>query len=434
MTDTLSVNTGAKSINFDKYKNAFKTQEQKSDSTSVFEGKNTVSLGTPKYELTNMEIAESGLKSAKNFIKGMFCDENGFSIKRTAMTVGVVAGLALAAPAVAALGASAGVVSAVAGTAKLAGLGLAGYMVYSGVKKADEGYSIYKYAKSETEAKESMEKITDGAVEVLAALPAAFGIKKGANAGKKMAAKNADAKKPAAPETPKPSTERNTNSGEVKPIEAEPIEIDLAPEVKPAEQTFEPTPRQPEFNNEFDFSVEEPKPIETPRAPEIKPASESRAPYEEFDFSVEEPKPIETAEQVKPVEPTPVEVKPIEEAPKAETKPVEEAKPAEEPKPAQPPKLDIPEPKELYDRNNLKDFVTAVLKKNPEGQDGIKLLLQAIKENNSPEFSVAQLESSILGADASAGLSGITTFVHNGKIILAVENHGTFSIKLKAVE
>lgn len=48
----------------------------------------------------------------------MFCDENGFSLKRTAATVGVVAGLALAAPVAAAAGASAAVVGGVALTAK----------------------------------------------------------------------------------------------------------------------------------------------------------------------------------------------------------------------------------------------------------------------------------------------------------------------------
>lgn len=102
-----------------------------------------------RYELSWSEIGNIGIKSAKNFVKGMFCDENGFSLKRTATTVGVIAGLALAAPAAAALGASAAVVGGVALTAKVAGLGLAGYMAYNGGKNAIQGGQ--KYYESTTE-------------------------------------------------------------------------------------------------------------------------------------------------------------------------------------------------------------------------------------------------------------------------------------------
>ena len=83
-------------------------------------------------ELSWNEIGNSALNSTKNFFKGMFCDEEGFSIKRTATTVGVIGGLALAAPVAAALGAGTAVVGAVATTTKLLGLGLTGFMLYNG--------------------------------------------------------------------------------------------------------------------------------------------------------------------------------------------------------------------------------------------------------------------------------------------------------------
>ena len=45
-------------------------------------------------ELSWEEIGKIGLKSAKNFVKGMFCDENGFSLTRTLTTASTIAGFA----------------------------------------------------------------------------------------------------------------------------------------------------------------------------------------------------------------------------------------------------------------------------------------------------------------------------------------------------
>ena len=45
-------------------------------------------------ELSWEEIGKIGLKSAKNFVKGMFCDENGLSLTRTLTTAGTIAGFA----------------------------------------------------------------------------------------------------------------------------------------------------------------------------------------------------------------------------------------------------------------------------------------------------------------------------------------------------
>ena len=125
-----------------------------------------------RYELSWGEIGEIATKSGKNFLKGMFCDENGFSITRTAATVGTVAALAYAAPLAASLGAGAAVVGAIAGAAKLAGFGFAGFMAYSGGKNILEGTQKYYESTTEEDAKANMEQAMDGAVEVTAALPA----------------------------------------------------------------------------------------------------------------------------------------------------------------------------------------------------------------------------------------------------------------------
>ncbi len=226
-----------------------------------------------RHELSWGEIGEIALNSGKNFVKGMFCDENGFSLKRTAMTVGTVAVLAFAAPVAAAAGASAAVVAGVAGTAKVAGLGLAAYMTYNGGKNVIEGAQKYYDSTTEAEAKASMSQAMDGAVEVAAAVPAFGIIKGGAVKGKKMASKKAEAQQnQPAPEGAKPAAEAP------KPVEEAP-----KAETKP---------------------VEEPKPVEEAPKTETKP--------------VEEPKPVEEAPktETKPVE----EPKPVEEAPKAETK------------------------------------------------------------------------------------------------------------------
>ena len=203
-----------------------------------------------RYELSWGEIGEIATKSGKNFLKGMFCDENGFSITRTAATVGTVAALAYAAPLAASLGAGAAVVGAIAGAAKLAGFGFAGFMAYSGGKNILEGTQKYYESTTEEDAKANMEQAMDGAVEVTAALPAFLFIKGGANKGKKMASKKAEAK---------PATEAKpaeTQAAEPKPAEVKPAETQAA-EPKPA---ADPKP------------VSDPKPAADPKPAESKPA------------------------------------------------------------------------------------------------------------------------------------------------------------------
>lgn len=280
-----------------------KTVISADDSTDVKEAPVDTSSKKSRYELSWGEIGKISLKSAKNFVKGMFCDENGFSLKRTATTVGVVAGLALAAPVAAAAGASAAVVGGVALTAKVAGLGLAGVMVYNGSKNAIEGGKKYYNSTTEEEAKANMEQAMDGAVEAAAALPAFFAIKGGANKGNKIA-KNKAESKPAPEVKPEPQAE-------AKPT----------PEVKPASE-------QMRSEYEFDFSVPEKKPaVEIKPEPEIKPVQEPKVPQNSQ--PAETPKSEPNVSNPAPkAEPKPAEdVKPAE-ATKSEAKP-NEAKPAE---------------------------------------------------------------------------------------------------------
>ena len=324
-----------------------------------------------RHELSWGEIGEIALNSGKNFVKGMFCDENGFSLKRTAMTVGTVAVLAFAAPVAAAAGASAAVVAGVAGTAKVAGLGLAAYMTYNGGKNVIEGAQKYYDSTTEAEAKASMSQAMDGAVEVAAAVPAFGIIKGGAAKGKKMASKKAEAQqnqpapegaKPAA-EAPKPVEE--APKAETKPVE-EPKPVEEAPkaETKPVEEP-KPVEEAPKTETK---PVEEPKPVEEAPKAESKP--------------VEEPKPVEEAQkaETKPVE----EPKPVEEAPKAEAKPVEEPKPIEEAPKAE---TKFPEAKSLSDDKNLKEFILTLLNDNPKNKDLVKRFLGDLKTYNSPEFT-----------------------------------------------
>lgn len=281
------------------------------DSTDVEEASVDTSSKKSRYELSWGEIGKISLKSAKNFVKGMFCDEDGFSLKRTATTVGVVAGLALAAPAAAAAGASAAVVGGVALAAKTAGLGLAGVMAYNGGKNAIEGGKKYYNSTTEEEAKANMEQAMDGAVEAAAALPAFFAIKGGANKGNKIA-KNKASQKPAVEEAPKAGPE-------VKPTES-----NSTPEGITIQLTEEPRVRSSEF--EFDFSVPETNQglqiapnlrlIEEPKVPQGTPAA--TRPKSEPKISEPAPK----------AEPKPAEEVKLTETPKSETKP-NEGKPVE---------------------------------------------------------------------------------------------------------
>lgn len=117
-------------------------------------------------ELSWGEIGKQGLKSVGNFFKGMVCDEDGFSLTRTAATVGT----AVAFAAVAAVSAP---------VALAAGAVLGGYMVYDGGKKAIEGTKEYYKATTHEEAVAAMEKAMDGGVETAGGVAALFGVKKG---------------------------------------------------------------------------------------------------------------------------------------------------------------------------------------------------------------------------------------------------------------
>ena len=364
-----------------------------------------------RHELSWGEIGEIALNSGKNFVKGMFCDENGFSLKRTAMTVGTVAALAFAAPVAAAAGASAAVVAGIAGTAKVAGLGLAGYMTFNGGKNIIEGTQKYYDSTTEAEAKASMSQAMDGAVEVAAAVPAFGIIKGGAAKGKKIASKKAS-------EAPK-----NQPSAEGKPA----AETKPAPETKPAESPkVEAKP------------TEEPNPTEAPKA-ETKPV-EDAVPVEKPETKpVEEPKPIEEAPkaETKPVE----EPKPVEEAPKAETKPVEESKPAEkpaEPNPAEeapktetrPSERNFTEAKDLSDEKIYKEFITVLLNGNPKNKDLITAFLKDLKKYNDPSLSPQAIEAD-LAKSAELLKSGLTIKVQDGKIYMNIDGSGTYSVNLK---
>ncbi len=249
MSDTLKVQ--GISITFKEQPSPVKQSEKSvSNPNSIHTVQNPIEIPKAvdkRYELSWYEIGETAKKSAINFVKGMFCDENGFSLKRTALTVGTIAGLTLAAPIAATLGASAAVVGVVAGTSKLAGLGLAGYMAYNGGKNIINGTQKYYESKTEEEAKANMTQAMDGAVEFATALPAFLFIKGGANKGKKIASKKA----------------------ETKPTESKPVN---EPKV---ETTKTETPK-----------VSDPKSVEQPPVTETVQVFKELSIYKESDFNV----------------------------------------------------------------------------------------------------------------------------------------------------
>lgn len=140
------------------------------------------------------EIGKTGLKSVGNFFKGMLCDENGFSIKRTGTTLGTVAVLAGAAPLAAALGAGAGVVGGIAIGTKIIGTVFAGYMAIDGGSKVVKGTTKYYDAKTQEEAQQAMNEAMDGGIETVFALPALLGVFKANNKGVQLSKKNAKVK------------------------------------------------------------------------------------------------------------------------------------------------------------------------------------------------------------------------------------------------
>ncbi len=117
-------------------------------------------------ELSWGEIGKQGLKSVGNFFKGMVCDEEGFSLTKTATTLAtVVAGAAIAAIS--------------APVALTAGACIGTAMLLEGVPKLVTGTKEYYNATTHEEAVAAMEKAMDGGVETGMGVAALFGVKKG---------------------------------------------------------------------------------------------------------------------------------------------------------------------------------------------------------------------------------------------------------------
>ena len=189
-----------------------------------------------KERLSWKEIGKIAWKSTKKFDKGMFCDEEGkFSLGRTAATVGIIVGLTLAAPAVAALGASAAVVGAVATTVKIAGVALTGYMLYNGGKNVIKGTKDYYNAETKEDAVEAMEQAWDGGVE-LASIPVIGGLMKAGGKLLKLVKPKSSA--------PKNSTGANEGANQGSNTQPKPVEP-VQTEVKPVEVVNEGGTVQP---------------------------------------------------------------------------------------------------------------------------------------------------------------------------------------------
>ena len=121
-----------------------------------------------KPELSWEEIGEIGLSRGKELVKGMICDEEGFSLKRTLTTLGT--------------GAAFAAISAVsAPLALVCGAVLGTYTVCSGAAKIIEGKKAYDNAKTHEEAVQAMEKALDGGIETGLSILALFGIRHCAN-------------------------------------------------------------------------------------------------------------------------------------------------------------------------------------------------------------------------------------------------------------
>ena len=155
-------------------------------------------------ELSWEEIGKIGLKSAKNFVKGMFCDENGLSLTRTLTTAGRIAGFA-------AVAAIPGVGPAIALTG---GAALGTYTAYKGTSKVLEGKKEYCNAKTHEEAVQAMEKAMDGGVETGVSIWALLGIRQCAA---KMSIKAKTATKPQSGEQMPVS--QKTHQPQTKPVE-----------------------------------------------------------------------------------------------------------------------------------------------------------------------------------------------------------------------
>ncbi|MCM1002830.1 MAG: hypothetical protein NC408_00645 [Candidatus Gastranaerophilales bacterium] len=145
-------------------------------------------------ELSWGEIGKQALKSTGKFFTGMFCDEEGFSLTKTATTLAM--GVAIGAlatvsfPAVCAVGAVMGA-----------------SMIYNGGKNLIEGTEEYYNAKTHDEAIAAMEKAMDGGVETAVGVATVVGAARGYKAYKTSKAQtNAPAETNPASETIAEST------------------------------------------------------------------------------------------------------------------------------------------------------------------------------------------------------------------------------------
>lgn len=185
------------------------TQESFAEVMGLY--KNVNMAETDRVELSWSEIGKQGLKSAGNFFKGMFCDEEGFSLKRTAATLGTIGGF-VAVSAIPVVGPY---------IALTAGAGLSGYMGYNGAKNLIEGTKEYYNAKTLEEAQAAMEKTMDGGVETGFAALALLGIRKGVTM-------KANSKVKAKTESTTPQSSQSQQSSQVQQAQ----QVQPKPEVK----------------------------------------------------------------------------------------------------------------------------------------------------------------------------------------------------------
>lgn len=225
-----------------------------------------------RFSLSWSEIGKQAWKSTKNFVKGMFCDKKGFSLKRTATTIGIIAGLALAAPAAAALGASAGIVAGIALTTKIIGAGLGAMFIYSGGKKTVEGTKEYFNAENRKQAEAGMEKAMNGAVE-LASIPIIGGLLKAGSKFVNIIYKGKSAKHQTQPKIePKAQTE-------TKPS----VQEKSVSEIASTEQGIEKAPIEKPSARSTTSQTQKTQPIieETPQKPAVEPSVEAKIPEAE---------------------------------------------------------------------------------------------------------------------------------------------------------
>ena len=160
-------------------------------------------------ELSWEEIGKIGMNRSKELVKGMFCNEDGFSLKRTLTTLGTGAAFA-----------AISIVSAPA--ALICGAALGAYTVCSGTAKIIEGKKAYDNAKTHEEAVQAMEKAMDGGIETGLLILALIGIRQCAN---KMSIKAKTATKPqSVKQTPVPTNEQMPVSQKTQRPQTKPVE------------------------------------------------------------------------------------------------------------------------------------------------------------------------------------------------------------------